>query len=495
MAKRIMHRRIAVQCSLPLLLALAISTCGLASAQDGKPGSPPQEPPKGQGNEPKSGGQSGGGGVSTGIGVDVGEVIGLFRHHAKVQLQANPQQVPAGQPVVFTASVKPNAAGLTYEFHWTKDKDSPGQQETTPSANHVYPAPGQYAASVIVYSKGKKVAVSNDVNIVVQQAVATTPAPGPVVRDLNLSLQANEVKYLNIDAKNDCDQQNRWEVGSEGFPAFMHLNGDQSLDVSPRSKRNFQLQYDSSGLKEGQHEGVFTVRCVTCIPATCKSAANVFKVHLTVQPVVASGETPPPPGKTPAPPDKTSETAKTAIPALPPPAVITPSVAPPASTTNTTPTNPKQTGTLSAETSGQPQERNALGAKVPGAGISPLPDRNAKSDSSLAIKAEEARPAVAAGSAPKAADQPSTPSLLTVMLALILILVLLAAALATRHARRVARGAVSVHADFGRHRLSPENVEAGEGLHIRCVRGAVASKIIFTPSGPLPLEKKETAHV
>jgi hypothetical protein len=81
------------------------------------------------------------------------------------------------------------------------------------------------------------------------------------------------------------------------------------------------------------------------------------------------------------------------------------------------------------------------------------------------------------------------------MLALILILVLLAAALATRHARRVARGAVSVHADFGRHRLSPENVEAGEGLHIRCVRGAVASKIIFTPSGPLPLEKKETAHV
>src|SRR5205085_2244735 len=181
--------------------------------------------PKGQGPGPKSGGQ---GGVSTGVSVDVGQVIGLFRHHAKVQIQAIPQQIQAGQPVLFTATVTPNAPGLTYEFHWTQDKDSPGQQATIPTINHAYPAPGQYTANVIVYSKGKPVARSNDVGIVVQQAVATPP-PGPVVRDLNLSLQPNEVKYLNIDAKNDCDQQNRWEVVSEGFPAFMRLSGDQSL--------------------------------------------------------------------------------------------------------------------------------------------------------------------------------------------------------------------------------------------------------------------------
>src|SRR5437016_10474261 len=99
MARHIMYRiyrNLAGQLSWLLLLALVISVSSLVAAQDGQKGAPPpQEPPKGQGPGPKSGGQ--GGGVSTGVSVDVGQVIGLFRHHAKVQLQAIPQQIQAGQ--------------------------------------------------------------------------------------------------------------------------------------------------------------------------------------------------------------------------------------------------------------------------------------------------------------------------------------------------------------------------------------------------------------
>lgn len=306
MARHIIRGSIQAKAHLLLLLALAVGISGRGFAQDGKQGAPPQEPPKGQGSGPKSGGQSGGG-VSTGVGVDVGQVIGLFRHHGKVQLQANTQQVEAGQPILFTTTVTPNAPGLTYEFHWTKDKDSPVQRETTPSINHVYAAPGQYTANVIVYSNGKKVATSNDVNITVQQ---TTVASAPREIVWRLSLPPNQTKPGTIVANNQCNQPQRWEVVSQPFPAFLHLSGDRTFDVSAHSKRELPVQFDSTGLKEGEHEGTVIVQCVTCKLPECNQNRNIVNIHLTVEPAavasvppVGSNEVPAttPPGKTPAP--------------------------------------------------------------------------------------------------------------------------------------------------------------------------------------------------
>ena len=91
------------------------------------------------------------------------------------------------------------------------------------------------------------------------------------------------------------------------------------------------------------------------------------------------------------------------------------------------------------------------------------------------------------------------PLWLKALLMLVLILALLAAALGTHQARKAIKAAVSVNTDFGHHKVHPDVVEGGEGLHIRCVHGAPVSKIVFTPTDPLPQQKpqqkKEPANV
>jgi hypothetical protein len=587
MARQIMHRRITGQLSLTLLLALVTAFSDVGSAQDGQKGAPPQEPPKGQGPSPKSGGQ-GGGGVSTGVGVDVGQVIGLFRHHAKAHLQVNTQQVPAGQPVLFTATVAPNAPGLTYEFHWTKDKDAPAQREITPAISHAYPSPGQYIANVVVYSNGKKVATSNDVSIVVQQAAEGAPATAPATTEIvwRLSIQPNQVKSVAIAASNNCNQPQRWEVASQPFPAFMHLSGDSSFDVNAHSRRELPVQFDSSGLKEGEHEGTVIVRCVTCKPTECKSDAKVLKVHLTVEPAVVASVQPSGANgiPTPTPLSKTTEPAKTAttLPQVTPPALVPPSPA----GRYTTPAPTGSNGTPSTGKSDSPQQQTAKGTStqassnlpsqsVP-AGVSTQP---AKSDDpgktgapgitaaspdqsqsgapllsySVSLQAdsriEAGKPTSFSaelypnppsgepvrycflwgdGSPQNCQDSPAAthvyrsrgkylasvevladqeklaaaiqieaalPMWLKILLVLALVLALLAAAYGTHKARKVVKGAVSVKADFGSHKITPAAIESGEGLHIRCVRTAAVSTITFSSSDQLTQENKETANV
>ena len=87
------------------------------------------------------------------------------------------------------------------------------------------------------------------------------------------------------------------------------------------------------------------------------------------------------------------------------------------------------------------------------------------------------------------------PLWLKALFVLILILAILAATLSIRKARKMVKAAVSINIDSGHHKISPDVVESGEGLHIVCVQGTAVSKIIFTPSDPLPQENKETANV
>lgn len=372
-----------------LLLVSVVSISGRGFCQDGKQGAPPQEPPKGQGPGPKSGGQSGG--VSTGVGIDVGQVIGLFRHHAKVQLQANIQNVEAGQPVLFTTTVTPNAPGLTYEFHWTKDKESPGQREATPSINHVYPSPGQYIAKVVVYANDKKVATSNDVNITVQQPTAASVAREIVWR---LSLPPNQTKPVTIAANNQCNQAERWEVVSQPFPTFLHLAGDRTSDVGAHSRREWPVQLDSTGLKEGEYEGTVIVQCVTC-KSDCNQQRNIINVHLTVEPVAVASVTPINGSTTPTPPAKTPGPVATAV---------TPS---PMSSPTAAPVTPGS-HTLSTAASDQPQQNNAKAA--PG---NKLPVNNASS-ASASVSAEPVRTettSATGGSTGQSPDQPAGASL------------------------------------------------------------------------------------
>ncbi len=570
MAKHIMHRSVKGKLYLPLILILAASISAWGFAQDGKQGAPPQEPPKGQGPGPKSGGQ-GGGGVSTGVGVDVGQVIGLFRHHAKVQLQANTQNVEAGQPVSFTTTVTPSAPGLTYEFHWTKDKGSPGQQETTPGINHVYPSPGQYTANVIVYSNGKKVATSNDVNITVQQPTAASVAREIVWR---LSLPPNQTKPAAIAANNQCKQPQRWEIVSQPFPTFLHLSGDRTFDVGAHSKREFPVQLDSTGLKEGEYEGTVIVQCVTCKRPECNQERNIINVRLTVEPVVVAS----------VPPAGTNGTPTTTPPTKTPAPVATGITPPPAPSPTAAPVTPGSGQTLATATSDQPQQSNAKaipGARPPANSVAPA----SSSASAEPVKIETTSVPATGASSGRSSDQsggvssPYSVSLLAdsqvetgkplnftaqifpdlppeksarycfswgdgkarkcqasptashiygsrgkysasvevfvereklasaiqiaavmpwrikLLLILAVILAVLLAASGARKIRKMIKAAVSVHTNPGTHKITPQIIEPGVALHIRCVHTPAVSKIVFTPPSPLAQENKETANV
>ncbi len=611
MATHIMDRSRKERSVLPFVLALLMATSMLGSAQKGVP----QEPGQGQ-QPPKSGGQSSSGGqgsgVSTGVGVDVGEVIGLFRKHTKVQLQASQQQVRAGDPIVFTAGVNPNRSGLSYEFHWTQDKGSPGQQATTPTINHVYAMPGQYTVNVIVYANGKKIGTSNDISIVVQQAAVAqgTPVPVPV---LGLSLQPNQVKSATIVANNLCNQPQHWEIVSQSFPAFMHFTGDWGFDVNAHGKRDLPVQFDSSGLKEGAYKGAVTLRCLTCKPTECNLDRTVVNVSLTVEPPLvapnpvagANSNPTPPAGNGTSGPVKTgtgtsvaatpgmiapgptgSDTApqssenKQTVSASLPPVVTSPAVAPPTpGSSNTAPPASGNSSALSAAGSDHPQQQNVRAtpdqmsqpnsnvslppvdiktAEVHEAGaggttsVNPDRDGAASLPYSVSLRADSHTEAGKPSSfsadlyptpplgrpvrycfswgdgtpqscqeSPAAthiyrsrgkylasvevfADQEklatsiqieaALPVWLKSLFILALVLVLVATAYGTHRVRRVVKGAVSVKTDFGSHKITPAEVESGEGLHIRCVRTAAISKITFS-SSDLTQENKETANV
>lgn len=160
--------------ALGLLLALAVSALPQAGAS-GQEQQPPPPPPKQEPGGSKTGG--GGSGVSTGVGVNIGDVIGLFRKHVKIHLDATPKQAQAGDFIAFSTKVTPNAAGLTYEYHWSQDKAASGELEKVATINHAYPAAGEYKAWVVVYLGEKKVGSSNEVKIQVTGSIASNPPP------------------------------------------------------------------------------------------------------------------------------------------------------------------------------------------------------------------------------------------------------------------------------------------------------------------------------
>jgi len=169
---------------LSLLMLMFASLPAFAQAGQVPPPSPKQEPPP----PPKSGGgqNSGGssGGASTGVDVNIGEIIGLFRKHAKIHLDVSTQDVQVGVPIAFKTTVTPNARGLFYEFHLSKEKNTQAFQQANPELNYAYPAAGEYKATVVVYQAGKKIGTSNEVKINVKPYSGDTiankpPAPPP----------------------------------------------------------------------------------------------------------------------------------------------------------------------------------------------------------------------------------------------------------------------------------------------------------------------------
>jgi len=305
------------------VLAFALIASGIAFPQDnGKP-APPQQP------APKPGGQGtggGSGGASGGVSVDVpGLIKDIFGHHFKVQLRSSTGKARAGDPIQFVAatSAQPGTPGLTYEFHWSADKDAPPYLQNQPGVNHFYSAPGKYTAWVVVYQNGKKLGVSNQLTEVVGPAppgqVAQTPASVEV--DMHMSLPPDHLGAGNIVVHNQCKEPERFEVASGQFPPFMRLAEGPSFEIAAHDQRPIELKFDSKGLKAGGHEGTAVVTCLTCKKTPdCVEVRQVVHVFLEVLPEVAKQDTggstgggDAKPGDTKAGDTKTGDTKTTAV--------------------------------------------------------------------------------------------------------------------------------------------------------------------------------------
>jgi len=175
----------------------------------------------------------------------------------------------AGDPIQFVAatSAQPGTPGLTYEFHWSADKDAPPYLQNQPGVNHFYSAPGKYTAWVVVYQNGKKLGVSNQLTEVVGPAppgqVAQTPASVEV--DMHMSLPPDHLGAGNIVVHNQCKEPERFEVASGQFPPFMRLADQLGASLALHAATDHE--------RSGGHRDPFTrtwARAVRPGP-TCRS--------------------------------------------------------------------------------------------------------------------------------------------------------------------------------------------------------------------------------
>lgn len=512
MAKHIIRGSIRGKLHLLLLLILAVGISGLGFAQDGKQGAPPQEPPKGQGPGPKSGGQSGGG-ASTGIGIDVGQVIGLFRHHAKSPAEANTQQTSASG--VWQKSLPPNQV------------------------------------------KSEKIAVHNGCNRPERFEVMSQPFPAFMQlsgeRDLEVTAQGlneflvqfntNGLKEGEYDGalvvrcvtcKKPCIQTNR--------VLNVHLTVLALVAKVPENAPNGSPN-PIPPTKTPEPTKTTTPQPTVIPPAATPAVAPV--------PASASNGEP-----THTALDKAPEQTKTVTPSpTPVPRVSAPEIVGTnqalANTSNDHPQSQsaKGTGTQSTvptEAIGQTTTTGTTSTTEVQSGtttlsynVSLLADSRIETGKPLNLTAQifpdlppgksaqycfswgdgntrecQASPAAVhiyglrgkySASVEVFVEQEKLASAIQIdavmplrtklLLILAVILALLVAASGIHKARKMIKAAVSVHASAGTHKIEPQLIERSEGLCIRCVRTSAVSKIVFTPPSPLPQENKETANV
>ena len=71
----------------------------------------------------------------------------------------------------------------------------------------------------------------------------------------------------------------------QDLPTFMLLQGEPGFLVPPGSQHLVPVQFDSTGLATGLHEGWVSIKCVTCrTEATCSQDFQRLHIYMTVEP-------------------------------------------------------------------------------------------------------------------------------------------------------------------------------------------------------------------
>jgi hypothetical protein len=432
MPAAIMSARIGGPLTLRLVLALALLAAVPAFPQAG--GSQEQPPPK-QEPGPRSSGGGNSGGV--GVGVNVGGLIkDIFGRHAKVHLHASTQKVQVGDPILFTTTVTPQANGLSYEYHWSNDKNTPAEMETIPSLNHSYSASGEYKVSVVVYQGGKKVATSNEVKVKVEQGEQAGPAPTPVPTPVPSPDRVPPV----VVAQGGTPEPSPAASNPPATPTPMKTPSPSSAASTPVKR---PPPHESPTPAPTVSAGIVNV-----LPAVVPTPISYS--------LVLHGDALPESGKP-------ANFVAQLTPEPPPGKHLRycfawgdgdlPSCQSAPSAVHTYRAQGKYLAVASVDELEGGENERKLAASEP-----------------LAIDAGK-------------------PLWLALLPVTALVLVVLAAAYGAHKARKFLHGTVTVHLDPGRHTIAPQTLKSGESLRIRCVRSPARSQIRFLSAG----DKREAA--
>ncbi len=109
----------------------------------------------------------------------------------------------------------------------------------------------------------------------------STPPSGQF--EWRFSLKQNQVAPSNITAQNICFKRHRFQIDAEDLPPFMRLLGPPTFTVNPHNQYSVPVEFDSTGLKAGQSEGLVTIKCVTCPREKgCAQDRQLLHIHMTV---------------------------------------------------------------------------------------------------------------------------------------------------------------------------------------------------------------------
>jgi hypothetical protein len=137
------------------------------------------------------------------------------------------------------------------------------------------------------------------------QQPSATPSPtsqgasqaGPSEFEWRFSIKQNQTASSNIQARNICRRPHRFEVETEGLPAFMSLQGTPGFLVQPQSQYLLPVQFNSAGLSIGLHEGRVVIHCLTCREEkTCSQDYQRLHIYMTVEGLSAAATPSPQPG-------------------------------------------------------------------------------------------------------------------------------------------------------------------------------------------------------
>lgn len=98
------------------------------------------------------------------------------------------------------------------------------------------------------------------------------------------AIKANQTASSTIAAHNVCRQPHRFEIFAQELPSFMRLQGESGFLVQPSSQHTVPVQFDSTGLSLGMHEGRVTIHCVDCrTEKTCSQDYQRLHIFMTVE--------------------------------------------------------------------------------------------------------------------------------------------------------------------------------------------------------------------